>query len=164
MGNFRGLWRPHSQPNEHPSHSRANIHPNSYFNPDPRAPNLLYLRLCDRARRRIKSLLWNASGHQGHGSVYTDHNGQYRKDGLEAGRYRVAPYDDRYDFVPTCKWVVVPLSRDDVSFVGVPAGPPPGVTLYEHDEYRGMHETFTGDNPDLTDSCIGDNIVTSIKI
>lgn len=99
-----------------------------------------------------------------YGSVYTDHNGQYRKDGLEAGRYRVAPYDDRYDFVPACKWVVVPLSRDDVSFVGVPAGPPPGVTLYEHDEYRGMHEPFTGDNPDLTDSCIGDNIVTSIKI
>jgi carboxypeptidase T len=101
---------------------------------------------------------------RGGGSSFTDQDGRYSLEGLGASRYKVAPYDDGYDFMPACQWVVVPPSRDDVNFVGIPAGPPPGVTLYEHDQYLGIHETFTADAPDLTDNCIGDNIVTSIKI
>ena len=101
---------------------------------------------------------------RGQGSSFTDHNGRYIIAGLEANRYKVLPYDDRYDFGPVCKWVIVPPNREDVNFVAVPTSPHSGVTLYEHDQYLGVHETYTGDNPDLTDSCIGDNIVTSLKI
>jgi len=101
---------------------------------------------------------------RGQGSSFTGQDGRYNFEGLDASRYKVAPYDDGYDFVPACRWITVPPSQEDVNFVAVPAGPPPGVTLYEHDQYLGIHETFTADNPDLTDSCIGDNAVTSLKI
>jgi surface antigen len=101
---------------------------------------------------------------RGYASLSTAQNGFYLFAGLEEGRYKVAPYDDGYDFMPACEWVTVPPSQDDINFVGVPAGPPPGVTFYEHDQYGGVHETYTADNPDLTDSCVGDNAITSVKI
>jgi hypothetical protein len=101
---------------------------------------------------------------RGHGSSFTDGNGHYSLEELDADRYQVAPYDDRYDFAPSCNWIIVPPSRGDVNFVGVPTGPQPGVTLYEHDQYLGIHETFTAHHPNLTDSCIGDNAVSSLKI
>jgi len=101
---------------------------------------------------------------RGYAFLSTDQNGCYLFGALGADRYKVAPYDDGYDFMPTCEWVTIPPSRGDVNFVGVPAGPPPGVTLYEHNQYQGIHETYTEDNPDLTNSCVGDNTITSIKI
>jgi len=99
---------------------------------------------------------------RGYGESYTDHNGYYVIRGLEANLYKVMPNDDRYDF--DCKWVVVPPNRNDVNFVALPAGPPPGATLYEHDQYRGIHQTIIGVNADLSNSCIGDNTATSIKV
>jgi carboxypeptidase T len=57
---------------------------------------------------------------RGHGSSFTDQNGHYSFEELDADRYQVAPYDDGYNFAPVCNWIVIPPGRGDVSFVGVP--------------------------------------------
>jgi hypothetical protein len=106
---------------------------------------------------------------RGHGSSYTDHNGQYIIGGLDGGRYKVLPYDDRYDFGPVCKWVDIGSGQEhpnpnDVNFTAIPTGPPPGVTLYEHSNYEGIHETFIGDVPNLANTCFGDDLASSLKI
>jgi hypothetical protein len=36
--------------------------------------------------------------------------------------------------------------------------------LYEHDNYGGRSETFTGDDPNLGDNTIGGNVVSSVKV
>src|SRR6266436_35407 len=39
-----------------------------------------------------------------------------------------------------------------------------GVTLYEHRNYGGHRQTFTGDNPDLSHTIIGSDTASSLQV
>lgn len=39
-----------------------------------------------------------------------------------------------------------------------------GVTLYEHDSFRGRHETFYGDDANLRDNSVGNDRVSSVRV
>jgi WD40 repeat protein/tetratricopeptide (TPR) repeat protein len=54
------------------------------------------------------------------------------------------------------------LPNDSVSSIRV--GSNIQATLYEHDDYQGLYETFTSGDVDLRNNITGDNMVSSVKV
>lgn len=83
-----------------------------------------------------------------------------------ASRWRCRDGDDCYSVVYDLDGdgiiTVVDIMKTVVQWEGAP--PMEGVTLYEHPNYMGRSEIFTGDDLDLNDNWIGNDTVSSLRV